>query len=322
MGGIDKKTQREDLFSLAAGKVYQHLFLYTKPNTFQIHNLSQTDVAFVSTKANISATFYDIIVPAGATTLYTFPAGTKDLYFLANNNVDIDLLSYVSDSIYSSDLHKTSETTIINSTTTSSVIVTGMPPLAAGTNKIGNVGIDPATPLPAGGNNIGHVTVDGLPSIPAGGNNIGKVDVNSIAAGDNNIGNVDVVTLPSIPAGGNSIGNVGLNAGGNKIGKVDIDTSTTPLNQAATTPAIFNVTCAVAGTEYSQALPANTKRFSILNQGNLSTTTWQLYFSAGAGTTMKFPGNMGYTEENILTSATLYFKSTNAGDIIQILAWS
>jgi hypothetical protein len=111
--------------------------------------------------------------------------------------------------------------------------------LPAGTNTIGNVGVNnfptdyakdaTVSPLknalasvgtdkfrtslidalPAGTNNIGSIDVASLPSIPAGTNNIGKVDVNSLPslpAGTNTIGNVNIAS--ALPTGANTIGNV------------------------------------------------------------------------------------------------------------------
>jgi len=103
-----------------------------------------------------------------------------------------------------------------------------------------------------------------------------------------------------------------------------VNSATTAVNkQNASTPTVYNLTCTAANTEYSQALPANTKRFAVMNQGNNAVTTWKMYFASAAAATMNFPGNVGYTEEMIyLAAQTLYFKSSNAGDVIQILAWT
>jgi hypothetical protein len=146
------------------------------------------------------------------------------------------------------------------------VDVASMPPLPAGTNTIGTVGL--AT-LPAGTNNIGDVDVLTLPPLPAGTNtigklagpnagvNIGQVDLATtptanlatiasdttflrsynpvlppLPAGTNNIGDVDVLTMPPLPAGTNAIGKLaGPNTGVN-IGQVDL--ATTPTANLAT----------------------------------------------------------------------------------------
>jgi hypothetical protein len=92
--------------------------------------------------------------------------------------------------------------------------------------------------------------------------------------------------------------------------------------QPATTPTIYNVTCTVASTEYSQSLPSNCKAFTIGIRSKIATHTWQLKFSAG-GTAFYFKGSESYFESNILlASQTLYFQSDYAGDIIQIIAYS
>ncbi len=195
----------------------------------------------------------------------------------------------------------------------SNVVVTGTPyvnvnSIATGTNQIGHVVLD------AGANAIGHVVLD------AGAAHVGEVSVNSLPAlptGGNVIGHVVVDSAPSTV-----VTNVNLDATISSLVTAVNTVNTSVSKQNATTPTIYNLTCTSANTEYSQALPANTKRFTVMNKGNSPGTTWKMYFTSAAGSTMDFPGNVGYTEEMIyLAAQTLYFKSSNAGDVIQILAW-
>lgn len=208
--------------------------------------------------------------------------------------------------------------TLISPGGSSSVIVSG-----------DGVGLAKAAQLPAALSGAGNLKVDvaetaGLTAGALnldGSKNLGVTLQNAVPAGSNHIGEVAVSSLPALVAGAATIGNVGLVAGAAKVGSVDI-ASTTPIIQPAGTPTIYNVTCTLANTEYSQALPANTKRFTVMNKGNNAATTWKMYFASAAAATMDFPGNMGYSEEKLLLAAqTLYFKSSNAGDVIQILAW-
>ena len=88
-----------------------------------------------------------------------------------------------------------------------------------------------------------------------------------------------------------------------------------------TTPTILNVSIPVANTEVSQALPANTKHFIIRsrNKGKL-----QVSFTSGQSGSNFFtiPAGSSYEDENFYTSLTIYFQSSKAGDILEIIAYS
>jgi len=90
----------------------------------------------------------------------------------------------------------------------------------------------------------------------------------------------------------------------------------------ATTNKIYNVTCTLAGTEYSQALSANTKKVKIKARGNsklkysfVATESLTKYITVHAG---------GYEiEEGFNTpTLTIYFNASKAGEIVEISEWS
>lgn len=93
----------------------------------------------------------------------------------------------------------------------------------------------------------------------------------------------------------------------------------------STTPAIYNMTMTNANTEYSQALPANTRKFTIHTRDE---TAFRLAFVTGKVATptapyLTIPANKVYYEDFVnLTSKTLYFASGSAGKIIEIVAWT
>jgi len=93
----------------------------------------------------------------------------------------------------------------------------------------------------------------------------------------------------------------------------------------ATTPVIYNVTMTLADTEYSQALPASTKRFSIRTRDG---TAFRMAFVTGKVAAPTEPyfsilANIPYIEEQIEVAAlTLYFGCGDAGKICEIVAWS
>lgn len=228
--------------------------------------------------------------------------------------------------------------------------------IPAGSNIIGNVGINGS--IPAGSNIIGNIGING--SIPAGTNKIGEIglkdsgghELDIQADGSINVnftGTVSATTVQikdetdtyflnidssgyltaklsgSIPAGSNDIGTVSLSApipaGTNNIGDIDVLTIASGQNvKPSTSPVIYNVTCAVAGTEYSQALPANCKSFTIGMKSKNDSATWVIKFGTG-GTEFSFAGNESLTIDNILySSQTIYFDSDVAGEVIQIIA--
>ena len=89
----------------------------------------------------------------------------------------------------------------------------------------------------------------------------------------------------------------------------------------STTPTISNVTCTNANTEYSQALPANCKRFFIQLR---TVKDLKVSFTSGQSGTTYFtvPAGGQYAEDSLLlTARTLYFQSTTAGVVAEIVAW-
>lgn len=86
-----------------------------------------------------------------------------------------------------------------------------------------------------------------------------------------------------------------------------------------TSTTIINLTVPIAGAEVSQALPANTKRFSFRSRAR---GTIKLAYSAG-GTATNYitvmPGKT-YEKTEFYASQTLYFRSTKAGDVLEIEA--
>jgi hypothetical protein len=93
----------------------------------------------------------------------------------------------------------------------------------------------------------------------------------------------------------------------------------------ATTPVIYNVAMANADEEYSQALPANTKRFSIHLR---DMTEFRFAYETGKVATPTEPyetipaGSEKYEEQIEPASLTLYFASPAATKVAEIEAWS
>ncbi|MBA7597928.1 hypothetical protein ES703_04936 [subsurface metagenome] len=96
------------------------------------------------------------------------------------------------------------------------------------------------------------------------------------------------------------------------------------LNKAAT-PVIYNVAMTLADTEYSQALPANTKRFSIHLR---DMSEFRFAYETGKVATPTEPyetipvGHEKHEEMIEPASLTLYFASPAATKVAEIEAWS
>jgi hypothetical protein len=94
----------------------------------------------------------------------------------------------------------------------------------------------------------------------------------------------------------------------------------------ATTITEFNITLTVADTEYPQLLPANCKGIEFVSRGGYPTryafTTGKVaglvspYFTLKSNCSYENPATLN------LSSKTIYFASDNAGDVIELIAWS
>ncbi|MBA7493937.1 hypothetical protein ES702_04503 [subsurface metagenome] len=94
----------------------------------------------------------------------------------------------------------------------------------------------------------------------------------------------------------------------------------------ATTPMIYNVEMTDADTEYSQALPAGTKRFCIQMREN--DTAFRIAYETGKVAAPTEPyytiqsGKENYEDNLKLAATTIYFGCGAAGKNIEITAWT
>lgn len=95
---------------------------------------------------------------------------------------------------------------------------------------------------------------------------------------------------------------------------------------AATTPIIYNVTMTNINTEYSQALPANTKIIEFRNQGVGFDTRYAYETGKVATPTAPYAllaaGEVKTVEGLNLTGKTLYFACGTAGQTLQLEVWT
>ncbi len=98
--------------------------------------------------------------------------------------------------------------------------------------------------------------------------------------------------------------------------------STTNVNlTGVTTPSIQNISLALAATEYTVTLPANTERFRIQVRG---TSRLQIaYVSGQSGTNFISLYAGAYYEEAGLdvVSLNLYVQSSQGGETLEVLSW-
>lgn len=93
----------------------------------------------------------------------------------------------------------------------------------------------------------------------------------------------------------------------------------------ASTPVIYNVSMTLADTEYSQALPAGTKKFLLHTRDG---SAFRLAFETGrvAGAIEPYftvPVNTSYSEDLIeATGLILYFSSSSSNLTLEIIAWT
>lgn len=99
------------------------------------------------------------------------------------------------------------------------------------------------------------------------------------------------------------------------------------INHASDTPTVYNITLAVANTEYSQVMPADCTGFEFQARtdavvrfafvtGKVATPT-PPYMTLGSG------GNFFSPMINqVGTPSTIYLASATAGTVVEIIAWS
>lgn len=90
------------------------------------------------------------------------------------------------------------------------------------------------------------------------------------------------------------------------------------------TPSIFNVTMTDANTEYSQALPTGTRKFSV---SCMDGTAFRISFTTGAvasvGPWYNILANQVYESPDLdgITDLTVYAGCSSAAKALQIIAW-
>jgi thymidine phosphorylase len=87
----------------------------------------------------------------------------------------------------------------------------------------------------------------------------------------------------------------------------------------AVAPTIYNVVCPIADTEYSQALPANTKGFLIRARKHSVIT---FAYTTGASEWLTIGAGVSYEDKNFYSSQTIYFRNSKADEVIEIVTYN
>lgn len=98
--------------------------------------------------------------------------------------------------------------------------------------------------------------------------------------------------------------------------------TSTVILSGASVPQVANVSIGLANTEYSYALPTNTKKFLLKLRAG---AVLQLSYAGGTSGTTFFtvPVFNSYQEENLsVTGVTLYFQSPSPSQILEIISWT
>lgn len=119
-----------------------------------------------------------------------------------------------------------------------------------------------------------------------------------------------------------------LNSAGDVVVRVADDDALAVLQSIAAalggsnsaTQTIFNETIALANTEQSLVLPASIKGYLIRTRGNSELKL--THVSGESGTKfITIPKNATYESKYMYQNLTLYFQSSTAGDIVEVIVW-
>lgn len=191
---MDRKTNstwREQSITLPPKTVYDVVFPDTKPNHFNVNNLSPSNI-YLGINTIPSPQTYDMMVSANGENMHARDLGVTRvmLYNDSVNNARIVLTS-----------GEEKFNPAILASRGGNAIVSGGGSGGGG----GGVITGFTASLPSGNNNIGRVAVTEMPAI--------DFVLGSLPAGTNTIGKVEVTKLPPLASVGGKIGDVGIQGG-------------------------------------------------------------------------------------------------------------
>ena len=198
--------------------------------------------------------------------------------------------------------------------------------LPAGTQLVGKVGIDQTTPGATNLVNVNggasqtadiKVTLDSESVAVTGPLTDAQLTTQALAKES---------TLGSIKTAAEALAVATPDTAAGDLASMSADLGSIDSKLAASTINEYAVTLTVVDTEYSQALPANTKGIEFMSRGGypvrFAFTTGKVDASVAPYFTLK--SNCAYESPATLnlSSKTIYFASDNAGDVVELIAWS
>ncbi|TKI85421.1 hypothetical protein [Bacillus mycoides] len=184
-------TWREVTLTLPPNMVYTHHFMDTKPNHYDINNLSVATL-YAGVRVLPSPSEYELFVPSNGRNILARKEGSSQIEIYNDSAVPARIILTSFDEPFN-------PAVLANSG-------------SGGNGGTGGGGVSSdvtvkgfSAALPAGNNNLGKVIVTEMPTVP--------IEFKTLPSGTNMIGNVGVTKLPPLAEGKSFIGSVGVEGG-------------------------------------------------------------------------------------------------------------
>ncbi|WP_328265821.1 hypothetical protein [Priestia megaterium] len=184
-------TWREVTLTLPPRMAYTHVFEDTKPNHYDINNLSVATL-YAGVRVLPSPHEYELMVPSNGRNILARKEGSSQIEIYNDSDVTARIILTTFNEPFNPAVLANSASSTSGGggggATDGNVIVKGF-----------------SSALPAGNNNLGKVVVTEMPTVP--------IEFKTLPSGTNMIGNVGVTKLPPLAEGKSFIGSVGVQGG-------------------------------------------------------------------------------------------------------------
>ncbi|MEC0026270.1 hypothetical protein P4L02_32740, partial [Bacillus cereus] len=184
-------TWREVTLTLPPRMAYTHVFEDTKPNHYDINNLSVATL-YAGVRVLPSPHEYELMVPSNGRNILARKEGSSQIEIYNDSDVTARIILTTFNEPFNPAVLANSASSTSGGggggATDGNVIVKGF-----------------SSALPAGNNNLGKVVVTEMPTVP--------IEFKTLPSGTNMIGNVGVTKLPPLAEGTSHIGSVNVEGG-------------------------------------------------------------------------------------------------------------
>ena len=184
-------TWREVTLTLPPRMAYTHVFEDTKPNHYDINNLSVATL-YAGVRVLPSPHEYELMVPSNGRNILARKEGSSQIEIYNDSDVTARIILTTFNEPFNPAVLANSASSTSGGggggATDGNVIVKGF-----------------SSALPAGNNNLGKVVVTEIPTVP--------IEFKTLPPGTNMIGNVGVTKLPPLAEGTSHIGSVNVEGG-------------------------------------------------------------------------------------------------------------